>query len=121
MVICNLKKDSGLFSNCIVAGSTDNDFPLDDQCIGLELIAGGVCELVLVRGPIVEPKLRRTVDHRNSEEIRMFLNDIIGELRELRIRFSQGTLTSVLPQACLWRRQIAAHLSMLRIPLVLVV
>src|ERR1700681_3543907 len=56
----------------IISGIGSRRRLLDDQRIGLELLAGQLGELILVPyGLIVERKKRCAVRNRNSEEIRM--------------------------------------------------
>src|SRR5882757_10506253 len=53
----------------VVRGISSRRFPLDDQRIGLEFVAGQTRELILVPdGLIVERKIRWTMCHRNSEK-----------------------------------------------------
>src|SRR5205823_1081953 len=93
---------------------------LDDQRIGLELLAGQSCELILVpHRLIVERKMRCTMGHRNSEKIRMFERpDLCIERVAYQAQPGNSDVDTVpgpaWPRACM-----RALLSMLRDPIAL--
>src|ERR1700749_697844 len=74
---------------------------LDDQCTGLEILAGQSRELILVPHGLSKSVSCAVPWVTETARKSGCLNDHICELSALRIRLSQGPPRSVLSQACL--------------------